>query len=482
MTMFAKFCLFTCVLSMGQVADHGLWQLTPQFGRGQELVYSGSFIEESLGGSVEYHRRYRLETRAVVLEAGPRNWSIAILTSLKVARTRPGQGPAEKNDPGAVRLEVVDVDQRGRATSPTGADLQVALDGPPTIELGCLFGAPQSRVGRHHQWAAAERGRPPISWAVLGTEVLSSTVCVKMEGKQQSPEWLAPRADRAGWQRTELVWLAPQSGIVYRVKRVIDRRDAGHEQPTQRLTVQYELVSQWASPPNLFEDRHKELLQIAQFSQEAEKCVAERNPNKVQLQALLQRIDHYLQKHQGEMTPQRRCLEQVKHRIEAVSRGEVTAVPATSTPLIPVARLGERAPDFLVTDLVSKQSVELYRLLGRPIVIFFFNPKSATGERVLNFVIQLERQYKSQVTFLGMAVTDDVAFVRKQSRDLGLSFRILEGKGLHHTFGVTATPRLLLLDSEGVLRASYTGWGYEVPGQLATELRRCLAAGQQQSQ
>jgi peroxiredoxin len=474
--MLAKLCLITCVLSLAQPGDRNLWALGPQFGQGQELVYSGSYTEESLSGGVEYRRRYLLQTRAIVLDATPKGWSVGLLTSLQLHRDRPAAVGPPQQAPVSVRLELADVDQQGRVGSHNGVDLLVPLDGPPTVELGCLVAVPPSRVGVNHQWACGEPGRPPLTWRILGTEVISSTLCIRIEGKQQSPDWNSPRSDSTAWQRTELVWLAPQTGIAYRVKRVIERREPARQQPTQRSIVQYELDGQLSTPPRLFGDRRSMILQVARFGEEAERLISRPNDHRNELEALLQRIERYLQSRQGQPDAARQALEQVKHRIEAVRRGEVVATPtAPATTLIPVAQVGQRAPDFLANDLIHKQSVQLYRQLGRPVLILFYNPKTDTGRRVLAFARKLQQDYRGRITILGMAVTDDVAFVQQQCHDLDLTFPVLDGKGLHRTFGVSDTPRMVLLDQNGIMRAGYTGWGVQVPGDVLAELNRCLA-------
>jgi hypothetical protein len=55
-----------------------------------------------------------------------------------------------------------------------------------------------------------------------------------------------------------------------------------------------------------------------------------------------------------------------------------------------------------------------------------------------------------------------------------LPFPILAGKGLHLTFAVDATPRLVLLDAEGIVRLALTGWGHQVPQEVLAELQRWL--------
>ena len=58
------------------------------------------------------------------------------------------------------------------------------------------------------------------------------------------------------------------------------------------------------------------------------------------------------------------------------------------------------------------------------------------------------------------------------------SVPLLPGKGLRITYGVDATPKLLVIDADGVVRGSYVGWGLEIPGAVSEELKRCLKHGE----
>jgi hypothetical protein len=365
------------------------------------------------------------------------------------------------------------LDRRGAISSTEKVDLSVPLAGPPTVELGCFVTLPRVPVGPNHYWEVAETGRPPSRWRVVGTEIISSTNCIKLEGKQQSDDWDQPRADSVAWRRTDLVWLAPQTGVAYKVERTIERREPARTQPTQRSMVRYELDSQLAYPGRLFEDRRQEINHASKFNAEADALLPQPGENKHQIDLLAQRLQQYLQE-RPPTTPYRRAIEQLQHRIAAVRRGDVVAEARATTPIIHVARRGHRAPDFLVTDLINQRTVRLYRLLGRPILIVFYNPATANGLHVLEFARGISEKYAEQVTILGMAVTEDVALVRRQQQEMKIAFPLLDGRGLHTTFGVDATPRMILLDADGMMRGGFTGWGYHIPGEVLTELRRCL--------
>lgn len=471
----AKLCLFACVLSLGQGENRAQLLPTPQLITGQELVYSGTYQEQEQAAGVQFQKEYRLESRVFVLETQTAGWNIAALTCLSLRRS-PAPAGAEKDNAAAaasVRLEMAQLDRRGAISSADKVDLAVPLAGPPTVELGCFVTLPRVPVGPNHYWEVAEAGRPPSRWRIVGTEIISSTHCLKLEGKQQSDDWDRPRADSVAWRRTDLVWLAPQTGLAYKVERIIERRAPARLQPTQRLVARYELDSQLAYPGRLFEDRRQEIQHASKFNAEADILLPEPGEKKHQIDLLAQRVRQYLQE-RPPTTPYRQAIEQLQHRIEAVRRGDVVAAARVTTPLIHVARRGHRVPDFLVTDLIHQRTVRLYRLLGRPILIVFYNPATENGLRVLEFARTISEKFAEQVTVLGMAVTEDVPLVRRQQQEMRLAFPLLDGRGLHTTFHVDATPRMILLDADGMMRGGFTGWGFHIPGEVLSELQRCL--------
>ena len=94
--MVATFWLLSCALATAQsptrpvlppspaaeAARGSDWVLTPRLVRGQELVYRGTFSEESAGARVQFQRTYRFETRYFVLDTPARRIDLAALTTL----------------------------------------------------------------------------------------------------------------------------------------------------------------------------------------------------------------------------------------------------------------------------------------------------------------------------------------------------------------------------------------------------------------
>lgn len=474
--MLVNVCLLTCALALGQQTERAEWSLLPRFPQGLELVYSGWYTEETLQPGLLFQRKYRLDTHIFVLNTTNQGAEVAILTVLTPGKAPEGGDRVAVPRPSSVRLELAEVDRQGRIRSPRGDPLLLPLFDPPTLELGSFLVVPLVKVSARHSWETAEDGRPPRIYEVQGTVVFQNTLCVKVAGVQKSPDWERPRADSTAWERKDLILFSPLAGYTYQVERVILRRDPARQQPTHRYTVRYELGDRPTFPGKLYENRRQEIQQACKFQQEAQQYMQQPTLYGNQIDLLLRRIGRHLEQHSP--TPYRLAVEQIKHRLEAARRGEVIAVQPSPPPPEPATLMpGQRVPDCVVTELVTRQSVRLHRLLGRPMVVAFYNPHTSTGVHVLRFLQGVQEKHATAVTILALAVSEDVNLVRQQHTEMKLAFPILDGRGLHKTFDVQATPRLIVLDAEGVMRAGYTGWGAQTAGEVLEELRRCQPKG-----
>ena len=175
-------------------------------------------------------------------------------------------------------------------------------------------------------------------------------------------------------------------------------------------------------------------------------------------------------------TPYRKALLSLQARLDSARRGEATPeIGGEEITRTSALALGQRVSDFVVADLTGKESARLARLLGKPVLVFFYNPATATGADVLRFTLDLHQRHGGRLGFMAMAVTNDAGLARKQHADMKLPFPILDGQGMRLTFGVDATPRFALLDGEGILRYASTGWGAHTPHEITAEVGRCLA-------
>jgi peroxiredoxin len=468
--MGATIFVLTGALAVMQAAERPDWQLIPRLDRGQELVYRGSFTEEALGKGIQFNRAYRLEARVFVLDLAPQGADLALFTVLRPHTGRTERAEAEVS---SVRLERVWLDLQGRIRADSAASLSVPLEGPATVEAGLFVEVPRSRVGPSQSWEVLEDRRPPQTWKVTGTETINGTSCLRLEGLQQSDDWDKPRADSSAWRRRDRIWLALRLGVAYRVERTVERHDPARVEPSQRSATRYELESALKYPDQMFEDRRKEILQARTLAEAATPLLPEPGKHgRPPFEALLAKITHHLD-HQPP-TPYREAILQVKRRVEAALRGESPpTLVASAASLTPVMAFGKPAPDFTVTGLTDDQPVQLKQRLGKPLLLVFFNPASSTAADVLRFAQRTSEGTSPKVTVLGLAVADDAERARQLHTELPLSFPLLPGDRLRPNYAVDVTPKLIVLDAEGVVRGSFIGWGRETATAVTEELQKC---------
>jgi peroxiredoxin len=492
--MLTSLCLLSCVLAPGQTTerpaggvppallapldrdrDRDAWLLTPRLDRAEELVYRGTFSEESTSvRGVQLNRTYRLEDRLFVLGTPAGGPEVAFLTLLRGKSGAAGDGAAAPVV--SVRLEVVRVDGQGRLTATSPRSLAVPLEGPPTIECGAFVELPSGRLRPQQTWETVEDGRPARVWRVAGSDSVNGSACLKVVGLQQSEDWDRPRNDHTGWRRTETVWLSPRLGIAYRVERVLERRDAGQDAPNHRAVLRYELESDLPYPGKLYEDRRDEILQARALMDRLAPLLARPGPDAPgQFDAMLARINYHLEHHLP--TPYREAVLQLKRRVEAARHGDTPPAPlpdeTTAAPAVAVP--GSPAPDFLASDLAGGRTARLHQFRGRPVVLVFYSPTSFQAEEVLRFAQQVAESHKDEVAVIGLVMSEDVERVRRQHDELQLTFPLLDGTGLRRSYEVQTTPKFMVLDAAGVVRGSYLGWGQEAHLAVVADLKRCLA-------
>lgn len=453
------------------------WLLTPRLARAQELVYRGSYTEESVDSGIRNARAYDLDTRLFVLEVNDKGAEVAFLTTLKLQRRK---GELDRPDPGSARLELAHMDAQGKLTALSGASLLAAISGPSTIDCDAVVEVPKYRVILDQSWEVADAGRPPRSWMVVGSEDIGGTPCVKLAGLQQSADWSRPRADHTAWRRQDLVWLSTRLGVAVRVERTIERREPARQEPTQRFVARYELESALVYPGQLFEDRQREILQYAAFAKAAAPLltdVGKARPDMID--AVLMKI-----KLHGEgqpATPYRPGIERLQRQLEAARKGELALVPSgegSKPEPVSIATVGRPAPDFIVPCLLEQGNgadmVRLHRVLGKPTLLLFYSPDSRFAHEVLRFAQTIHAGSPPGAQVFALAFSDKRDEIQAQYKEMNLTVPLLAGKGLRTTYGVDATPRLVVIDADGVVRGAFTGWGPEIPGAVIAELERWL--------
>jgi peroxiredoxin len=457
--MIKSILLLSCALTLGQAADRTEWQLAPQLAPGLEFVYRGAYIEESLIPNVQYQRHYRLESNLFILDAGAKDWHVAVMTSLRLHDPRQPQD--DKGDgPSSVRLGQLHIDQQGRLRTLDKKLVEVPLSGPATLESGCFVPAPLIRVRRNSAWDIADEGKPIQHWQFLGVEAVAGVTCVKVGCVQQSDDWDHTRADHTAWRRRDTLWIWPQFNVAQKVERIIEQRAPARDAPTHRATVRYELESHMKFSGKFFDDRKQDALKSCKFQDDAQALIREPQFYRTQIDGMVQRITFHLERH--EKTPYRQAVVHLKSALENAQKGEAP-VPHVADepppPAVKVLAVGDQAADFTVSSFTESAATRLLAHRGKPVLIFFYNPATELGKDVLEYVRRLSGRHGQQLAVMAMAVASDEDLVRTQHQTMKLTFPILDGNGMRLTFGAVQTPRFVLLDGNGVVRLAQTGWG-----------------------
>ena len=205
--------------------------------------------------------------------------------------------------------------------------------------------------------------------------------------------------------------------------------------------------------------------------------MANPGPYAAQIDALLGRMKYHTDHHTVSLPVYREPLLHLQRRLEAARRGDAApaVAPLERDSSSSSAVVGKPVPDFLTTDYTSKESGRLRRWKGKPLLMVFYNPTSSLAEDPLRLGEEISAASRGEVGVVGLAMSADAEAVRKHRAELKLTMPVYDGRGLRQGYAVEATPKLMVIDADGVLRGSWLGWGEETRGAVLKELRECGA-------
>ena len=455
--------------------------------KGQELVWRGVFQEERLPPAVRMELSYDWEARLFVIDRDNAAARVALLTTL---RLRPSLGAKASEVPQVARIELLQVDDRGRLMLLPPLSLMAParraepravppqpLDGLPILETEMFVEAPRGPVEIGQSWDAAEKGRPIRVWSMERSDTLHGARCFKLTGVQQSADWGVKRGGSAAWRRLDTVWLSAGKGYAARVERLIERRDPQTQEVCLRTQLTYEQVGGIPRyPGQLYQDRLDEVTQALVCSALLDQFLRDGRAGAEAFDGLLRRIEsHEAGRPTSENIPYREVLHAVRRRATAARSGNIPPLPATEEEASVVSGalvLNQPAPDFLAPLISGAGKIRLERLRGKPVALFYYQPTADSAAEVLRFAEALQSEVKGRATVLALAVGDENV-ARKQWQSLQLSMPTAAGGEVCQLHGIEATPQVVVLDERGVVRCQLIGWGDDTGEQV----RRALRAG-----
>jgi peroxiredoxin len=471
--MIVATCLVACTFMAAQTPQRPLQCEILRLSPGQELLYTGSMVEEVSQVKAKISRRFKIENRILVMETLPTGAKLALFT---VIQSENDHANSKKAGLRSLGLEFAQVDPQGRLTTESGNRLEVPVNGLPKSEGGCFLEMPADKGIGQKEWIVPEGGRPRHYWRMTGTETMDGQVCYKIIGIQQSEDWDHTQAGKTAWRRQDTVWQSPQTSLAVRYERIMEQREPTSSEPSYRLTANFRMESSLVYPGRLFCDRQAEVNLHHQYSQLAETFFHEPSLNSSRrLESLSAKIGYHCDTQPP--TPYREALLDLQHRMETACRGELPPVssPQEVYPVKVQVISSPTAPDFVASDLNSNAQIRFQNLRGQLVLLFFYNPKSSSASATLRFAQTIKQM--NQIQVLGMSVTGEAFSSTKQRDELSIDFPIVAGADMRLAYGVDSTPTLILIDGEGVIRRTFEGWGEETPELIREELRRLSQQG-----
>jgi peroxiredoxin len=168
-------------------------------------------------------------------------------------------------------------------------------------------------------------------------------------------------------------------------------------------------------------------------------------------------------------------LQDLQRRLESASRGELPPVdrPVVHSEIRPSSAqvvASALAPDFVASDLATNAAIRLQLLRGKPVLLLFYNPSSPFALEILRFAQTFSQT--NQVHVLGLSVARESSGALEQRKDMGVEFPIVAGADLRSAYGVDATPKIIVIDADGMVRRTFEGWGDETAVLIRKELGR----------
>jgi peroxiredoxin len=124
---------------------------------------------------------------------------------------------------------------------------------------------------------------------------------------------------------------------------------------------------------------------------------------------------------------------------------------------------GNMAPDFSLKALDGKECLLRERLQQAPVVAAFFKVSCPVCQFTFPFLERLHKRYGGDgVTFLGIS-QDDARETKEFAKKFGVTFAMLldekqKGYPASNAYGLTNVPTIFLIETDGTVRISCTGF------------------------
>jgi peroxiredoxin len=453
----------------------------PKLEKGLEVQWTGTFTEASFRPGVRAVRTYDVQTRLFVLDTGDYGAEAVLFTRVFLKPDRKSMEPPA----GVVRLELVRIDPKGKVSvlpSPADPDNPapkarpwppVQLSGLPTHEAGVFFEHPDKPLKPGLAWAREDGTRPVVNWKVADADSFHGQPALKVVAEQKTAGYFGDRIRQTEWRKQETLTVHPTHGYALRLERVIEKRDPEADELSFRSVLKLEQQGKMTYAGRLYDERREEGLHAAAFTAMLDRSLAtggREGPKP--FEAVARRTQVYLADHADNyLLPYREAVFAVQKRAESAAKGNLPPAPPPEEPAAPVDPLevGKPIPDLTAPGLSSFEAIKLSALKGKPVVLAYFQPLAPSGLPVLKLADELHARKLAAVVPLAIGRPKDA---RALIADLRTTVPVYDGTDVYKAHGLEATPVIIVIDKDGVVRHVARGWGAETAAAVTKEVER----------
>ena len=460
-------------------SDEGGVKLSPKYTSGQEIVYSGSIIETCTGmHGVTYEQPYDMEMTALVSQMdAKRNAEMACYTVVKMPNQDADAGQKSMEDVSTFHFDMMRISPEGAATwmaGPMKGKMPMpSPTGQTPWELGCFLQVPAEPVVKGSTWTIQSEGQPPVKCTVMGPEPVDGEPCMKVMCMQMSPTWTLKTAMQPAWQCEQTVWVTMKKGMVYKVARTFQMRDAGEETPSRCVKTSYTQATNIVyNGPEL--QSHTTDFDAALKAQiEWEKLASGKSDRapKNQIGAVRHQLQFALDK--SIASPYRMAM---KEMLRVAEETEKTVVSSKSTlpPAMPhmAAVVGKKARHLAVRDVETGDMMTLKNFKGECVCLVYCDPETPVSCKALETVVQTAKMCKEPCKIYAVCNRTDADSLAMLKKAVPSGYRVCKAQGMDRSYGMIAMPHTIMIDKEGVLRANFLGYGPELGTSIAQQMEK----------
>ena len=475
--MFAQSLVFAgLVLAAPPAAGTG-----PRLEKGLEVQWSGTFTEATFRPGVRAVRTYDVDTRLFVVATGDYGAEAVLFTRVFLKPDRKATEPPA----GIVRLELVRIDPRGKVlVLPSPADPDnptprarpwppVQLTGLPAYEAGMFFEFPDRPLKTGLTWTREDAGRPIVNWKVADQDSFRGQPALKVVAEQKTAGYYGDRVRHTEWRKQETLTVHPAHGYAVRLERVIEKRDPEADELSFRSVLSLEQHRKMTYAGGLYDEWRQEGLHAAAFTAMLDRALAtggREGPKP--FEAVARRAKVFMDDQRDTfMVPYREATLAVRKRAESAAKGNLPPAPPPDEPAAspePLA-VGRPAADINAPGISSSESVKLSGLRGKPVVLAYFQPAAPSGLPVLKLADELHARKLATIVPLAIGRVKDA---RTLMADLRAAVPVYDGTDVYKAHGLEATPVIVVIDKDGVVRHVARGWGGETAAAVTREVER----------